>query len=67
MPAVDAVAAGSDRDSFLCGTRAGSSAQLILRQDASAQMMLARANLLIERRKGAPPVVPGQPLRCLRF
>lgn len=67
MPAVDAVDAGGDRDSFLCGIRAGASAQLIIRQDASAQMMLARADLLIERRKGAPPVAPGQPLRCLRF
>jgi molybdopterin molybdotransferase len=67
LPAMDAVPCGGDRDSFLCGTRTGTSARLIERQEASAQMLLARADLLIERRNGAPPVAQGQPLRCLRF
>lgn len=60
---------GSDRDQFLCaaGDNAGDGVAIIERQEASAQMLLARADLLVERRAHAVPAVAGSRVRCLRF
>ena len=49
---VDAAPAGSDRDQFLCGIEDDEQGRvrIIARQEASAQMMLAQADVLVERR-----------------
>nr|KIS30573.1 molybdopterin biosynthesis moea protein [Novosphingobium sp. P6W] len=62
------VAKGGDRDQFLCAYRdENDRVQIIERQEASAQMMLATADLLVERRRGACGGAAGTLLRCLRF
>ncbi|KMS51972.1 hypothetical protein V474_02685 [Novosphingobium barchaimii LL02] len=63
------VPAGSDRDQFLCGVSdiTGDAVSVIERQQASNQMMLARADMLVERCAGAAPAKAGDMLRCLRF
>ncbi|PNU05509.1 molybdopterin molybdotransferase MoeA [Novosphingobium guangzhouense] len=63
------VPAGSDRDQFLCAVadRTSDGVIIIARQEASAQMMLARADLLVERRAGADPAAAGASVRCLPF
>lgn len=66
-PASHALEAGGDRDQFLCGVTEADTVQMIERQQASAQMMLAEADILIERRAGAPSGPAGSLLRCLRF
>lgn len=60
---------GSERDQFLCANAdgAGNGVSIIERQQASAQMMLAQADLLVQRRAGAAPAKAGAMLRCLRF
>jgi len=60
---------GSDRDQFLCATgdEVGDGVRIIERQEASAQMMLAQADLLVERRAGVGAEAAGAMLRCLRF
>lgn len=60
---------GSDRDQFLCAIadEPGNGVSIMERQQASAQMMLARADLLVERRAGAARATEGAMLRCLHF
>jgi molybdopterin molybdotransferase len=67
LPTLRPVPAAGDRDSFLCGAREASSVRLLTRREASAQMLLAHADLLVERRAAAACAVAGQPLRCLSF
>ncbi|WP_159982428.1 MULTISPECIES: molybdopterin molybdotransferase MoeA [unclassified Novosphingobium] len=63
------VPAGRERDQFLCGIADEilDGVTIIERQQASAQMMLAQAELLVERRSGAQFAASGTMLRCLRF
>jgi molybdopterin molybdotransferase len=63
------VPAGSDRDQFLCAVLdgTGDAVSIIERQQASDQMMLARADLLVERCFGAAPAKAGAMVRSLRF
>lgn len=56
-----------ERDQFLCATQAGAAVGVLDRQEASSQMMLAQADMLVERRAHAPAAKPGQMLRCLRI
>ncbi|EAT07270.1 molybdopterin molybdotransferase MoeA [Sphingobium sp. 10 DY56-G10] len=58
---------GGDRDQFLCGVTQGNTVRTIERQQASAQMMLAQADVLVERRAGVPAGPAGSVLQCLRF
>ena len=58
---------GGDRDQFLCGVLEGDAVRTIERQQASAQMMLAQADILVERRAGVPAGPAGSFLQCLRF
>jgi len=58
---------GGDRDQFLCGVLEGDAVRTIGRQQASAQMMLAQADILVERRAGVPAGPAGSFLQCLRF
>ncbi|WP_260929372.1 molybdopterin molybdotransferase MoeA [Novosphingobium sp. 9] len=60
---------GSDRDQFLCATgeSAGNGVSIIKRQEASAQMMLAQADLLVERLAHCASMEAGSEVRCLRF
>jgi molybdopterin molybdotransferase len=66
---LDAAPVGSDRDQFLCGIadEAQDSVRIIARQEASAQMMLAQADVLVERRAGVEAAKPGSVVRALRF
>lgn len=59
----------SDRNQFLCATgeREGNGLRIIERQEASAQMMLAHADLLVERAAQSAPMEAGSAVRCLRF
>lgn len=66
-PAAHALETGGDRDHFLCGLMEADAARIIERQQASAQLMLAHADMLIERRAGASSGAAGSLLRCLRF
>ncbi len=66
-PAAYALEPGGDRDQFLCGLMEADAARIIERQQASAQLMLAQADMLIERRAGASSGAAGSLLRCLRF
>lgn len=66
-PAAHALEPGGDRDQFLCGLMEADAARIIERQQASAQSMLAQADMLIERRAGASSGAAGSLLRCLRF
>lgn len=66
-PASHALEPVGDRDQFLCGVMEADAVRMIERQQASAQMMLAQADMLIERRAGAPSGAAGSLLRCLRF
>ncbi|WP_260928401.1 molybdopterin molybdotransferase MoeA [Novosphingobium sp. 9] len=69
LRSLESAAPGGDRDQFLCGhwDEAEAGARIIARQEASAQMMLATADLLVERRAGAPLAPQGAMLRCLPF
>ena len=67
LPSDQMLEAGSDRDQYLCGRRAAGAAQILARQQASAQMLLAQAELLVERRAHASAAQAGTPLRCLGF
>ncbi|MFT4055247.1 MAG: molybdopterin molybdotransferase MoeA [Novosphingobium sp.] len=60
---------GTDRDQFLCATgeSRGNGVSIIARQEASAQMMLAQADLLVERPAQSASMEAGSPVRCLRF
>lgn len=66
---LDAAPVGSDRDQFLCGiaNEAQNSVRIIARQEASAQMMLAQADVLVERRARVEAAKPGSVVRALRF
>lgn len=66
-PASHALKPGGDRDQFLCGLMETDAARIIEHQQASAQLMLAQADMLIERRAGASSGAAGSLLRCLRF
>ena len=66
-PACHALEPVGGRDQFLCGVMEADAVRMIERQQASAQMMLAHADVLIERRAGAPSGAAGSLLRCLRF
>lgn len=66
-PASHPLDTGGDRDQFLCGLMEADAARIIERQQASAQLMLAQADMLIERRAGASSAAAGSLLRCLRF
>lgn len=66
-PASHPLETGGDRDQFLCGAMEADTVRTIERQQASAQMMLAQADILIERRAGAPSGPAGSLLQCLRF
>lgn len=67
LPSKQMVETGGDRDHFLCGRREDASVRIIARQQASAQMMLAQADLLVERRAHAVAAQAGASLRCLKF
>ncbi len=56
-----------DRDHFLCGMMEAGGVRIIERQQASAQMLLAQADVLVERRSGAVFGKAGTMLRCIRF
>lgn len=70
---IEPVGPVGDRDEFLCAstedaqTGSPTGVRVLARQEASAQMMLAHANLLVERRAGSPATGEGTMVRCLRF
>lgn len=66
-PVLHDVEEAGSRDQFLCGVNEPCGVRVIERQQASAQMMLAQADLLMERRANAARVVAGASLRCLEF
>jgi molybdopterin molybdotransferase len=67
LPSDVVIAPGGERDQFLCAAKVGATVRIIERQEASSQMMLAQADMLVERRAYAPAMEPGEMLRCLRF
>lgn len=66
-PVLHDIDAGLDRDQFLCGSSDDDGIRIIELQQASAQMMLAQADILVERRAGAPSGQSGATLRCISF
>jgi molybdopterin molybdotransferase len=70
---IEPVGPVGDRDEFLCAstedaqTGSPTGVRVLARQEASAQMMLAHADLLVERRAGSPATGEGTMVRCLRF
>lgn len=67
LPATDAVSITPDRESFLLGMRDGDGARILPFQEASGQMRLASADLLIHRPALAEPAKDADVLRCLAF
>lgn len=67
LPSRTHIEPAGERDQFLCATQAGNAVRVLDRQEASSQMMLAQAEMLVERRAHAPAGKPGQMLRCLRI
>lgn len=58
---------GDAREAFLCAERMEDGVRLIERQSASAQCMLAAADLLVRRLPGATALPAGAPVQVLRF
>lgn len=67
LPSDAGIAPAGDRGQFLCAAKIGMAAHILERQEASSQMMLAQADMLVERRAHAPAMQSGEMLRCLRF
>ncbi len=64
---VGTIVANGPREAFLCGTRTGQGVAVIAGQTASAQMMLARADVLVRRAADAPELADGAFVQTLRF
>ena len=67
VPATRPIAANGEREAFLCGERGVEGVEVMERQTASAQMMLARADMLVRRAPHAPEVGAGAAVQALRF
>lgn len=63
----EGVEPNGDREAFLCAERLDETVRLIQRQSASAQCLLASADVLIRRPAGEPGLPAGAPVRLLRF
>ncbi len=64
-PLAAQVAANGDREAFLCAARAAGGVQLLDRQSASGQAMLARTRFLLRRPICAPALPKGAPVPVL--
>ena len=61
------IAGNGPREAFLCGERSAVGVEVLERQAASAQMLLARADMLVRRAPNAPELPGGAPVQALRF
>ena len=66
-PLAEAVEAAGDRETFLLGRESGAGVETVGRQDSAGQAALARADLLVRRRPGAPRLDPGALVDVLAF
>lgn len=66
-PLKAAIPAAGERTTFLCATLGDEGVEIIARQSASDQLMLARANALALRLPGAPPLPKGAMMPTLPF
>ena len=67
LRAGEALPPGGARREFLRGVRSGDQVALAGSQDSSALLALARADCLIDRPAGAPPVAAGEPLTVFQL
>ena len=67
IPAALPIAANGAREAFLCGECGAGGVGVLERQAASAQMMLAQADVLVRRAPNAPEVGAGAAVQALRF
>jgi molybdopterin molybdotransferase len=67
LPSATSVDRAGSRDAFLCASLEGECVRIIGRQEASSQMTLALADMLVRRRIGAAPLALGGALDCLQF
>lgn len=67
LPLTEDMEANGDREAFLCAERADAGVQVIAAQSASAQSMLARADMLVRRLPGDPALAVGSTVPFLRF
>lgn len=66
-PLVALAGEGGSRESFLCGEGSDGGVRIIERQSASAQCMLAHADVLVRRPMHAPALAAGETIDVLRF
>lgn len=67
LPSITALPAVPDRDLFLCAWQQDDSVEVLARQEASSQRLLAAANALVWRRAGSAPAAAGEPVKVIRF
>lgn len=67
-PAASPMPANGPREAFLCASESGDAVQILERQEASGQALLARAKLLVRRSANAPALEQGMlvPILSLR-
>ena len=61
------IAANGPREAFLCGERSADGVAVLERQAASAQMLLARADMLVRRAPNALELPAGARVQALKF
>lgn len=67
LAAAETIAANGPREAFLCATRTSAGVAILERQAASAQVMLARADMLVRRAADAPACAIGTIVEALPF
>lgn len=67
LPLTKAIEPSGPRESFLCGALAQDGIEVIERQSASAQLMLARADALVRIEPNAPAKMVGEMMQTLKF
>lgn len=67
VPLTQGIEANRDRETFLCAERIDAGVRVIAGQTASAQAMLACADMLVRRLPGAPAQAVGSAVSALRF
>jgi molybdopterin molybdotransferase len=66
-PLAASAEATGGRESFLCGARISNAVEILDRQSASAQAMLALADVLVRRPANSPALAQGAEVQTLRF